>query len=948
VKNIPLSTYRLQFCPAFGFKEARETIDYLAELGISCIYASPIFKPRKGSTHGYDLIDSNQLNPELGAKEEYELLLSAVERFGLSWLQDIVPNHMAFAGENQFLLDVLENGPSSRYFHFFDIDWNHPDEGFRGRLLAPFLGKYYGVSLLAGEIRLRYDEAGFSVRYYDLTFPVKIESYAAILTHRLGLLKRKLGRSSPDFLKLLGILGVLYVLKNFSSTESSSERYDQINLVKVLLWELYTRNPEISRFVDDNLTAFNGTPGDPVSMRLLQNLLLEQFYRLSFWKVATEEINYRRFFNINELISLRMEDLSVLDHTHSLVFKLIQEGKITGLRVDHVDGLFDPTLYLWTVRGKAADIYMVVEKILAPDEEIPDFWPVQGTTGYDFMNLVNGIFCEQKNERAFDRIYAGFSGLSTPVEELVFQMKNLIAEKHMAGDVENLALLIKNISNRYSLGSDITLNGLRSSIKQIMAMFPVYRTYLDKDSFRWRDRIFVHQAVKRVKDKNPDFLYELSFIEELLLPEFGEQLSGEERDEWLKTVMRFQQFTGPLMAKGVEDTVLYVYNRLISLNEVGAEPSRFGFPVRAFHDFNGNAVRRHPHSMKATCTHDTKRGEDVRARINVISELPREWASSLKTWSRLNRKHKQRVGETEAPDANIEYFLYQTLIGALPFGDYDHEDFLGRIEQYILKAAREAKAHTSWLRPSTEYENALTTFVEAILNPARANPFLQAFLPFQHKIALYGIWNSLSQTLLKIACPGVPDFYQGTELWDLSLVDPDNRRPVDFELRGRLLNEIIGRDGELASLIQELLDSREDGRIKLFTIHRALGARRKHPRLFLDGSYEPLRTAGTFRSQVVCFARRHEDCWAIVAAPRLLTKVVKPPVAPLGPDVWRDTRIQIPKKAPSTWVNVFTGELREDKRSLPVGEIFKRFPLALFIDAGSATAGTEINHHHPP
>jgi (1->4)-alpha-D-glucan 1-alpha-D-glucosylmutase len=938
MKKIPLATYRLQFNPAFGFRDAAEIVDYLSKLGMSCLYASPIFKARRGSTHGYDIVDSNQLNPELGTVEAFEELAEVVKRHGMMWLQDIVPNHMAFDAQNQILIDVLENGPHSKYFGFFDVEWDHPYGGIKGRVLAPFLGRFFGECLESGEIHLRYGQEGFTIHYYDFKLPVRIESYATILTHQLPALKQKLGSNDPDFIKFLGVLGVLYGLRTGPSEKGSGERYDQISFVKVLLWELYTGNAEIRTFLDRNLRSFNDVARAQKQKRLLENLLREQFFRLSFWKVATEEINYRRFFIINELISLRMEDPEVFDHCHALIFKLIAEGKITGLRVDHVDGLHDPTLYLHSIRARAGEIYTVVEKILAIDERIPTFWPIDGTTGYDFMNVLNGIFCERKNEKAFDRIYARQAGFTSSYAELVASRKQFIAEKRMAGDVDNLAHLIKNISSRYRQASDLTLLGLKRAIVLTLAHFPVYRTYLSQEGSRPEDRLYVSQAVQKAKAQHPEQVHELEFIENLLLQEFVQELNARERTEWLRVVMKFQQLSGPLMAKGLEDTVMYIYNRLISLNEVGGSPNRFGVSLKAFHDFNKEHARRHPHTMNATSTHDVKRGEDVRARLNVLSEIPREWERAVRTWRKLNGQHKKPVNGILVPEPNDEYFLYQTLVGSFPFGEGDGQDFSERIKAYILKAVREAKMVTSWLKPDEDYERSCLAFVEAILDPGDDNLFRKSFFPFQKMVADYGIWNSLSQALIKIASPGVPDFYQGTELWDLHLVDPDNRHPVDYSIREAILRELAGRMGTPRALAAELLAARTDGRVKLYLIWQALGVRKNLAMVFSQGSYLPLRTGGAWAHHVLAFCRKHRHSWVMAVVPRFLTRVIKPDEIPIGERIWCDTHLLCRKTMPSSWINLMTGESIPGSVRLPVREVLRNFPVALLIDVDTHTA----------
>ena len=938
MKKIPLATYRLQFNPAFGFRDAAEIVNYLSKLGISCLYASPIFKARKGSTHGYDIVDHNQLNPELGTVEEYEEFLEAVEREGMMWLQDIVPNHMAFDAQNRILIDVLENGPHSKYFRFFDVEWDHPYGGIKGRVLAPFLGRFFGECLDSGEIYLRYGQEGFTIHYYDFKLPIRLESYATILTHQLPALRRKLGSKDPNFIKFLGVLGVLYGLRTHSSGKGSSERFDQISLVKLLLWELYTGNVEIRAFLDRNLRIFNGESHAQGQKHLLDDLLRGQFFRLSFWKVATEEINYRRFFIINELISLRMEDPEVFDHCHSLIFKLIAEGKISGLRVDHVDGLHDPTLYLHSLRARAGEIYTVVEKILAADEHIPTFWPIAGTTGYDFMNVLNGIFCEQRNEKAFDRIYARQATVTLSYPELVAAKKQFIAEKRMAGDVDNLAHLIKNISSRYRQASDLTLLGLKRAIVLTLAHFPVYRTYLSQEGSRPEDRLYVRQAVEKAKTQHPEQVHELEFIENLLLQEFVQELNTRDRKEWLRVVMKFQQVSGPLMAKGLEDTVMYIYNRLISLNEVGGSPNRFGVSLKAFHDFNKERARRHPHTMNATSTHDVKRGEDVRARLNVLSEIPQEWERAVRTWRKLNRRHKKPVNGILVPEPNDEYFLYQTLVGAFPFSEDIEQDFPERIKAYIVKAVREAKMVTSWLKPDEGYEKAYLAFVDAILEPRDDNLFMKSFLPFQKMVTGYGIWNSLSQVLLKITSPGVPDFYQGTELWDLHLVDPDNRRPVDYSIREAILRELSVRMENPQDLAAELLAARTDGRVKLYLICQALRARKNLATVFSQGSYLPLRTGGEWAHHVLAFCRKHRNYWVMAVAPRFLTRMVKPDEIPIGERIWCDTHLMCRKTMPSSWINLMTGESIQGSLRLPVGNVLRNFPVALLIDADSHTA----------
>ena len=928
--RIPAATYRIQFTPSFGFEAAKLIVPYLAELGISDLYASPIFQARKGSNHGYDVVNPNQINTELGGGEKFEELGEELKTYGLGWIQDIVPNHMAFDSQNQMLVDVLENGHDSQYKDYFDINWEHRYEDIRGRVLAPFLGKFCGDCLESGELQLQYSERGLTINYYDLKFPIRIESYIKVLTYDLGRLRRILGRNHPDFVKFLG---ALYALKYIPSGEEGMERYDQITFIKGMLWELWNSNSEIRDFIAENIEIFNGKPGQAETFNLLENLLAEQFFRLSYWKVGNEELNYRRFFTVNDLISLRTEDDRVFETIHTLIFKLIDEQKIGGLRIDHIDGLFDPAHYLYKLREKAPDAYIVVEKILEPHEDLPLNWPIEGTTGYDFLNQVNGLCCQEQTQQKFDFVYEKFTRNSTSCQELIDEKKMLIVGKHLAGDIDNLANLLKRLSSRYRYASDFTTYGLKRALVEILAMFPVYRTYINPEGVSQADRDCIKKVIAKAKENTPVFLNELFFIEKFLLLEFDEHLTHEEKDQWRYFVMRLQQFTGPLMAKGVEDTVMYVYNRLLSLNEVGSNPGQFGISVEKFHGFNQHRAAYWPHAMSATSTHDTKRGEDVRARLNVLSEIPGEWDSYLKKWQDINGGYKECVDGLDVPDPNDEYLFYQTLIGAFPVEESEYPAFVDRIKQYLIKAIREAKVHTAWLRPDTGYENAFISFAERVLKDSKRNEFLKTFRPFQRKIKHYGIFNSLSQTLLKITSPGVPDIYQGTELWELSLVDPDNRRPVDFEKRITLLRDIKKRaKTDSLALIDQLLKTPENGQIKLFLIYKALQARREYLEVFQRGDYHKLTVIGSLREHIVAFARKWGDITAIAIAPRLLTSLIKEGEYPLGEQVWQETRISLPPGTSSLWHDAITGEKIQGEDTLWIRESLKHFPVALLIN----------------
>ncbi|MGC8603232.1 MAG: malto-oligosyltrehalose synthase, partial [Desulfomonilaceae bacterium] len=858
--------------------------------------------------------------------------VESVKLRGMRWLQDIVPNHMAFDHDNKMLVDIFEKGQRSKFFSFFDIDWEHPYENIKGRVLAPFLGEFYGETLENGEISLCFGPEGFTIKYYDIEFPVVIDSYSFILSHRIEILRRTLGKDNPDFIK---ILGVLYVLKTVVVEEELSEVYDQVGFVKKMLWDIYSHNEGFKEFLDQNIRIFNGNRNSADSFGHLDELLSQQVFRLSYWKIATKEINYRRFFNINGLISLMVQDGAVFNYINELVFDLVRSGKVSGLRIDHADGLNDPGKYLRLMRINFPELYIVVEKILAQEEELPESWPVQGTTGYEFANYVNGLFVDRKNNRAFTKIYSNFTSTKTNFSDLVRDKKRLIVVELMAGDVNNLALELKRISSHDRHASDVTLYGLRRALTEVLVSFPVYRSYISWTDFTQSDRRYIETAINKAIQRIPALAPELSFIKKFLLLQFPLYIDEEGKTEWIKFAMRFQQYTSPVMAKGLEDTVLYVYNRLISLNEVGGHPENFGISVSDFHRFNKKKLNLAPLSLNATSTHDTKRDEDVRARINVLSEIPGEWEATLKRWSKINRPKKKRIAKTYLPDRNDEYFLYQTLLGALPFDEYDYPQFVDRIKNYVIKAVREAKIHTGWVKPDIPYEEAYMSFIESILEQSENNVFLEELMAFTRMIAKFGIFNSLSQTLLKITAPGVPDFYQGTELWELSLVDPDNRRPVDFRKRIHILNEIRGKAGSnMKNLLNELLSNPTDGRIKLFVIWRAMRTRKDLFTLFERGEYSPVRARGGLARNVVAFARvsAKNKKWSITVTPRLCTRLAPDGSPPLGDAVWKDTQLMLPRQIRGCCRNVITEEELELDGRLDLSKALESFPVALIVN----------------
>lgn len=930
--DVPIATYRLQLQPEFGFGQAAGIVSYLSELGISHIYASPIFRARKGSLHGYDCVDPNALNPELGSPDDWKTIVERLREYDMGWLQDIVPNHMAFDVDNRMLADVLENGPSSRFHDHFDICWNHPSKDLQGRVMAPFLGQRYGECLEKGEIRIVFDCDGFAAAYGDLKFPLQIETYLNILDQPTASIKTELGEEDPAYNRWIDALDFL---ESLVLHVDAGVRQDHGRAIKQTLWDLFRGNTVIRRLLSETLRRFNGEPGNIHSYKRLDGLLSQQRFRLCYWRVANEEINYRRFFDINELIALRQEKRAVFEYTHRLLGKLASEKSVSGVRIDHVDGLADPAEYLQRLRRcLGEDTYILVEKILSPEEPLPLGWPVQGTTGYDFAHWLNALFVYRENEARFTDIYTSFSGRTEPFEDTVYSAKKWVLASRMAGDLDNLARRIKKISALKCFADNLTLSRLKSVLSEVLARFPIYRTYLGKENGRSEDRAVVEAAISRAVLEYPHLHIETEFLRNLLL----ENVSFEEAVDDVeifkqcgRAVRAFQQLSAALMAKGFEDTAFYRFNRLVSLNEVGSAPDRFGCGVERFHAAIARRAEDWPHAMNSTATHDSKRGEDVRARLNVLSEIPTEWKTRIEAWHTFTRGHRVRKGPKTVPDKNTEYLLYQTLIGAWPQGRPVTHRFVERITAYMIKAAREAGEHTSWLEPQEAYEAALAGFVESILDPSPQNEFMPAFVPFCKKIAFFGLFNSLSQCLLKIATPGIPDFYQGAELPQLALVDPDNRRPVAYDER-RLLLKAIGREPfDPLAQVAGLLENRDDGGIKLFVIARALATRRQWKDVFQSGRYLPLEARGPFRRHIVAFAREAGGQWCVAVVPRFLTALVDEDQDPLGKNVWRDTAVMLPPEAPPSWRNIYTRQSIQGAPEIAVGDVLQHFPVALLL-----------------
>ena len=917
---LPESTYRFQFNKEFTYKAAEKLIPYLAKLGISHCYASPLLKARPGSMHGYDIINHKELNPEIGTPAEFDAFVRNLRRHGIGLILDTVPNHMGIGKVNPWWMDVLENGPASIFADYFDIDWAPIKPELFGKVTIPILGEAYGAIVKGGHFKLAFDAARGALKliYYDHEFPLNPLSYPQVLNNRIDVLKERLGKNNPDVMEYQSIITALSNLPTHTQRNTFGDRIREKQVQMLRLAHLCKRNGEITNFIEQNLSEFEVHANDRTSAERMHNLLEAQAYRLVFWRVATDEINYRRFFDVNDLAAVRTEDPRVFAEMHDLIFNLLEEGKIDGLRIDHPDGLFDPAQYFNQLQTQAAEkmgrelpagtelslgkdnlpIYIAVEKILAPFEHLEDDWAVHGTVGYDFLNALQNVFIASDNEEKFSQLYQKYVGKTIEFDRLKRECKGLILDTVLASELHVLAHRLNEIAQMSWNYRDFTLNSLRTALRHIVINFPVYRTYVTAKKSDKNARHYIDWAVRLAKRYGASVMPEVyDFVRDVLCLEMAESadVSAESSKQFLLAMqtfaMKFQQFTGPVMAKSVEDTLFYRFNRFVALNEVGGEPDRFGISLGSFHYQNQQRQMRRPYEMLATSTHDTKRSEDVRARLAVISELPSVWDARLAQWSRINRARKVSIDEEQAPDANDEYLIYQTVVGACPlFGAAENaleisktmETFKARINEYILKAARESKSHTSWVNKNEDYEHAVSGFIDRIFADTPNNLFYADFREFSRLLAPLGFLNGLAKTVIKFTAPGVPDIYQGNELWDFSLVDPDNRRAVDYKVRGRYLDElkkladiavtITASDKDrtnLQKIVTESLKSLQDGRAKLLTILIALACRQELEGIFTRGRYQALEVRGDAANHVIAYLRELDDQWTITVAPRL-------------------------------------------------------------------------------
>jgi (1->4)-alpha-D-glucan 1-alpha-D-glucosylmutase len=841
-------------------------------------------------------------------------------------------------------MDVLENGPSSQYAPYFDIEWQPLKTDLRNKVLLPILGDQYGRVLERGELQVRFEEGTFYLLYGERRLPMAPGTYRHVLEVALENLSEY--KDDDFYAELQSVLTALEYLpkRTESDPKRIAERAREKEIIKRRLERRCTQAPQVQQAIEKALAQINGNPGDPRSFDKLDGLLNAQSYRLAFWRVAAEEINYRRFFDVNDLAAIRVELPKVFDAIHRLVLELVSTGAVTGLRIDHPDGLCLPREYFVKLQQRSAKalgialprdsraIYMVAEKILTGSETLRNEWPVHGTTGYDFANQLTQLLVDSSAETAITKTFHRFIGRSVPFGHLLYAKKLLVMKFALANDVDVLGNLLDRLSERNRWYRDFTLEALSRTVRETIACFPVYRTYLEPGHpVSEEDRQIVERAIDTAKRRNPAMEESIfNFLRDVLLLRSPQDLDAEGRAAHAQFVLKFQQATGPVMAKGLEDTLFYIYNRLPALNEVGGEPQQFGLSIEAFHERNLDRQRDWPATLLATSTHDTKRSEDVRARMVAISEIPELWRRSLQRWGTANHRWKRMVNDLEAPDANEEYLLYQTLLGTWPMQTNGEPEpvpapnYVERIQAYMTKALKEAKINTSWIQPNEEWDVAMHDFVARILDSSPRNKFLPIFLPAAKEIIRLGVINSLTQSLLKLTSPGVPDIYQGTEIWDYSLVDPDNRRPVDYELRRQMLKSLTKVTPE------ELMKTWPDGRIKLFLTKHILQLRRRHANLFERGEYLPLHASGTFAECCVSFVRHLDDNRIVVIAPRLSSRIGFPPIG----EAWQDTAVQLPE----TFLlkeahDLFTCQpIRHTKGQVAMRDVFSVLPFAVITN----------------
>ena len=914
----PTATYRLQFTPEFGFDKALKIVPYLSRMGISEVYSAPFFQASSASSHGYDVNDHNQISASLGGRDGLERFSNELRAANLGLLVDFVPNHMGIDGEHNWRWrDVLENGEHSRFARYFDIEWQPRLDRLKDRVLVPILGAHYGAVLEKGELALGYAEGRFFISYGRFRLPLRPRSYGMVLDDLIALLPGDDARR--------GHLRELRDAFQNLPVEDTEQREVLLHKVRRQLADMLSADDFLRTQLEQVLAQFNGVAGSPSTFEHLHALLEDQHYRLAFWKVGAHEVNYRRFFAVDTLVGLKMEDPEVFDATHRLLGELISRQMISGIRLDHIDGLWNPAQYLERleelVRRKLPGgwpLYTLVEKILAVDEALPASWPVHGTTGYEFCADLIDLFLDRADEPAWTKIYGDFTGAQENSLNLTYQDKLFVLGEIFPNAVTSLAAELDALIDSDWHWRDLSLREIETGLLHLLACLQVYRTYRPPDQPMVEDekkrvRQAVHQAIGRNPTQDPTAL---RFLASVIMGDYPPAAaSPEDRQAFANWVCKLQQTTGAIMAKSVEDTHFYRYVRMVAANEVGSHPSRFGQPVEKFHSANQQRLQQTPFSLLATSTHDTKFSEDCRARLFALAELPAEWESHLHAWHRSTQASRREVDGREAPDRRDEYLLYQMLLASWPLNMRTPDDeFRNRIKSSFHKAQAEAKLNTNWTYPHKEWESATESFIEAIL----ASPeFLESFVPFAARISERGMIYSLAQTVLKLTSPGVPDIYQGNEIWEFSLVDPDNRRAVDYEARNQLLNSLTSKAPD------ELWKNRTDGAIKMKIIQSILHHRRNLPQLFAAGDYVPVEARGEFAAQVVAFTRKHDSGELLVVVPRRLGQV-EPPFTGAA---WNDTHLPLPS---ARWKNILTGtslEIAGEQAALR--DIFATWPVAV-------------------
>jgi len=894
----PVTTYRIQFHKEFTFQHFDVIIPYLQKLGVKTIYASPIFEAVPGSNHGYDVVNPYRINPEIGTEEQLQLLSRKLKEQGINWIQDIVPNHMAFHPSNIWLMDVLEKGTLSAYASFFDVTWTSPL--FHGRLMAPFLGGSLEEVIQKKEIQVVYEHQRLVLNYFDQHYPLHPRTYKTLL--------KCVARHPSNEVQLL--IDQLQEIPQITDPINYAFRWHEF------LMQLASQmKGDSNTYINECINAVNQSPEQ------LRQIADAQVYRLCSWEETNGRINYRRFFTVNGLICLNMQSEEVFRHYHQKIKSLLEEGIIQGLRVDHVDGLYDPAQYLERLRQLAgADTYIVVEKILEPGEKLPSSWPVQGTTGYDFLGIVNNVFTKTSTEKVLSKFYSSLVHDKRTTYDKIVDKKNYILHRQMGGELDNLyQFFVESDLVSHEVLEQMKPEDLRQAIAEFLIQCPVYRYYGNRFPLPQEE----YQAVKeifRLSRKHKPKLSEALDVLERALFQSNENSDDQSKATAIHFYQRCMQFTGPLMAKGVEDTLMYTFNRFVGHNEVGDSPEFFGLTTSDFHQKMKDRQRYDPLSMNATSTHDTKRGEDVRSRLNVLTELAAEWIETVQKWRQLNEECKTN----DAPDANDEYFIYQTLVGAYPM--QEEEDFITRLEEYLTKALREGKRLSDWAHPNEEYEKAVLSFVRRILDHNRF--FYKSFIAFQKKVSDHGIINSLSQVLLKFTCPGVPDSYQGSASWDLSLVDPDNRRLINYEQREYWLDDLLSTQ-RTDELIGQLWKAREDSRIKLWLVHTLMSLRSGHPEVFREGFYIPLEVTGKYKENIVAYARTYKRTWYVIAVPLYTAQLCKQQKKEIDALNWKDTCIQLPAEAPLLWKHLLSDAKGKVKKGIAIKAVFKQVPFAL-------------------